>query len=91
MQSMLDSVKTIKPATETLYNALTDAQKKKADLLLGNGRSVRSAIPPSLMVDATERAVENAAPSTLAQTIRLRLLRRREKVVGNSERPSAKP
>ena len=37
MQSMLDSMKAIKPATETLYNALTDAQKKKADLLLGNG------------------------------------------------------
>ena len=36
MQSMLDSMKAIKPATETLYNALTDAPKKKADLLLGN-------------------------------------------------------
>ena len=47
-----------------------------------------AAIPPILMVDAqallTERAVENAAPSTLAPTIRLRLLRRREKVVDNS-------
>lgn len=37
MQSMLDSMKAVRPATETLYNALTDAQKKKADLLLGNG------------------------------------------------------
>lgn len=37
MQGMLDSMKAVRPATETLYNALTDAQKKKADLLLGNG------------------------------------------------------
>jgi hypothetical protein len=37
MQGMLDSMKAVRPATETLYKALTDAQKKKADLLLGNG------------------------------------------------------
>ena len=37
MQSMLDSMKAIKPATEALYKVLTDEQKKKADLLLGNG------------------------------------------------------
>lgn len=37
MQSMLDSMKAIKPATEALYKLLTDEQKKKADLLLGNG------------------------------------------------------
>ena len=37
MQSMLDSMKAVRPATETLYNTLTDNQKKKADLLLGNG------------------------------------------------------
>lgn len=37
MQTMLESMKAIRPATETLYNALSDDQKKKADLLLGNG------------------------------------------------------
>jgi hypothetical protein len=37
MQSMIDSMKAIKPATEALYKVLTDEQKKKADLLLGNG------------------------------------------------------
>jgi hypothetical protein len=37
MQNMVDSMKAIKPATEALYKALTDEQKKKADLLLGNG------------------------------------------------------
>jgi LTXXQ motif family protein len=37
MQSMVESMKAIKPATESLYKALTDEQKKKADLLLGNG------------------------------------------------------
>jgi len=31
----LDSLKALKPATEGLYNVLTDAQKKKADALLG--------------------------------------------------------
>jgi|GEM_PF-3740950 len=37
MQSMLDSMIAVRPATEMLYNALTDAQKKKVDLLLGDG------------------------------------------------------
>ncbi|MFA7306383.1 MAG: Spy/CpxP family protein refolding chaperone [Hyphomicrobium sp.] len=37
MQGMLDSMKSIKPATEALYKALSDDQKKKADYLLGNG------------------------------------------------------
>jgi LTXXQ motif family protein len=37
MQIMIESMKAIKPATEALYKALTDEQKKKADLLLGNG------------------------------------------------------
>lgn len=37
MQGMLDSMKAMKPATEALYKVLADDQKKKADLLLGNG------------------------------------------------------
>ena len=37
MQTMVESMKTIKPATVALYKVLTDEQKKKADLLLGNG------------------------------------------------------
>lgn len=37
MQSMVDSMKAIKPATKALYEALSDEQKKEADLLLGNG------------------------------------------------------
>ncbi len=37
MQSMVESMKAIKPATEALYKVLTDEQKKKADALLGNG------------------------------------------------------
>jgi hypothetical protein len=37
MQSMLDSMKAIAPATEALYKVLTDDQKKKADPLLGTG------------------------------------------------------
>lgn len=37
MESMLDSMKAIAPATEALYKTLTDDQKKKADLLLGTG------------------------------------------------------
>ena len=37
MQILIESMKAIKPATEALYKALTDEQKKKADLLLGNG------------------------------------------------------
>ncbi len=37
MQSMVDSMKAMKPATEALYKVLSDEQKKKADLLLGGG------------------------------------------------------
>lgn len=35
METMVDSLKTLKPATEALYAVLTDEQKKKADQLLG--------------------------------------------------------
>jgi hypothetical protein len=35
MQAMLDAMKDVKPATEKLYAALTDAQKKLADDLIG--------------------------------------------------------
>jgi hypothetical protein len=35
LESMLDSLKALKPATEALYAGLTDEQKKKADQLLG--------------------------------------------------------
>jgi hypothetical protein len=34
-EAKLDSLKALKPATEALYNALTDLQKKEADKLLG--------------------------------------------------------
>jgi hypothetical protein len=34
-EARLESLKALKPATEGLYNVLTDAQKKKADELLG--------------------------------------------------------
>jgi hypothetical protein len=37
MQSMLDSMNALKPATEALYKVLNDDQKKKADVLLGMG------------------------------------------------------
>lgn len=37
MQSMLDSMQALKPATEALYAVLTDEQKQKADLLLVTG------------------------------------------------------
>lgn len=37
MQSMVESMKAITLAVETLYTVLTDDQKKKADLLLGSG------------------------------------------------------
>jgi hypothetical protein len=36
-ETKLESMKAMKPATEGLYNALTDDQKKKADTLLGGG------------------------------------------------------
>lgn len=37
MQSMMDSMNALKPATEALYKVLSDDQKKKADSLLGMG------------------------------------------------------
>lgn len=37
METMLDAMKALKPATETLYKVLSDDQRKKADLLLGMG------------------------------------------------------
>ena len=37
MQSMMDSMKSLKPATEALYKVLGEDQKKKADMLLGMG------------------------------------------------------
>ena len=37
MQSMIDSMQALKPATNALYAVLTDEQKQKADLLLVTG------------------------------------------------------
>lgn len=37
MESMVESLKALRPVTEALYKVLTDDQKKKADLLLGIG------------------------------------------------------
>ena len=37
MESMVESLKALRPATEALYKVLSDDQKKKADLLLGVG------------------------------------------------------
>jgi hypothetical protein len=37
MESIVESLKALKPATEALYAVLTDEQKKKADQLLGGG------------------------------------------------------
>jgi len=37
MQSRLDALKALQPATEALYKALTPEQQKKADTLLGMG------------------------------------------------------
>ena len=37
MQARLDALKVLEPAAETLYQALTPEQKKKADTLLGIG------------------------------------------------------
>jgi hypothetical protein len=37
METMVESLKALKPATEALYAVLTDAQKAKADQLLGGG------------------------------------------------------
>ena len=37
MQARLDALKVLEPAAETLYQALTSEQKKKADTLLGIG------------------------------------------------------
>jgi hypothetical protein len=36
-EAKLENLKTLKPATEALYDVLTDEQKKKADTLLGGG------------------------------------------------------
>ena len=36
MEAMLESLKAMKPATEGLYSALSDDQKKLADELIGN-------------------------------------------------------
>jgi hypothetical protein len=41
MESMVESLKALKPATEALYAALTDEQKKKADQWLGGGCGMR--------------------------------------------------
>ncbi|MGI8724774.1 MAG: Spy/CpxP family protein refolding chaperone [Methyloceanibacter sp.] len=35
MESKVESLKALKPATEALYAVLTDAQKEKADQVLG--------------------------------------------------------
>jgi len=37
MESMVESLKALRPVTETLYKVLSADQKKKADLLLGMG------------------------------------------------------
>ena len=37
MESMVESLKALKPSTEALYAVLTDEQKQKADQLLGGG------------------------------------------------------
>lgn len=37
MESMVESLKALRPVTEALYKVLSDDQKKKADLLLGTG------------------------------------------------------
>lgn len=37
MESMVETLKALSPATEALYKVLSDEQKKKADLLLGAG------------------------------------------------------
>lgn len=37
MQSMMETMNTLKPATEALYKVLSPDQKKKADMLLGMG------------------------------------------------------
>ena len=37
METMVDSLKALKPVTEGLYAVLSDEQKKKADQLLGGG------------------------------------------------------
>ena len=41
LESMVDNLKALKPATEALYGALSDEQKKKADQLLGMGCGMR--------------------------------------------------
>jgi hypothetical protein len=41
LETMADSLKALKPATEALYAGLTEEQKKKADRLLGGGCGMR--------------------------------------------------
>jgi hypothetical protein len=41
LESMLDSLKALKPATEALYAALSEEQKKKADQLFGTSCGMR--------------------------------------------------
>jgi hypothetical protein len=41
METMVDSLKALKPATEALYAALSEEQKKNADQLLGSGCGMR--------------------------------------------------
>ncbi len=41
LETMADSLKALKPATEALYAALSEEQKKKADQLLGGGCGMR--------------------------------------------------
>jgi len=41
MQSRLDALKALQPATEALYKALTPEQQKQADTLLGMGGGMK--------------------------------------------------
>jgi hypothetical protein len=41
MQSRLDALKALQPATEALYKALTPEQQKQADMLLGMGGGMK--------------------------------------------------
>jgi hypothetical protein len=41
METMVDSLKALKPATDALYAALSEEQKEKADQLLGSGCGMR--------------------------------------------------
>ena len=46
METMVDSLKALKPATEALYAALSEEQKKKADQLLGSGCGMSRPVTP---------------------------------------------